>query len=286
MAETSCDHCHGTIPDSEVRCPHCGLPGLFPNVRAAQAPAELNALERRYADAVGTAVQQGSADVVRALEAAVAGSRAVINKPLREVQRLASSDKELYATFYELVKAGIRLPGGDKWNRLRVFTDDALFPGYKEQIRFAALSLDGKGVSSYGECTLVLRDHKIAHRASVFEGNSVVWMSRQQIKFDDLIDLPKGYRALWHERGKLAVAKLAVRVQSSTQEREYAGVLLQQGKSPEDDDFVEVHIWGPMSALTFERIVVSQPAAQQLRKPIVRALSERLAKAGVSLEIQ
>ena len=54
---------------------------------------------------------------------------------------------------------------------MRVFADDALFPGYKEQIRFAALSLDGKGLSSYGECTLILRDHMIAHRASVLEGN-------------------------------------------------------------------------------------------------------------------
>ena len=101
-----------------------------------------------------------------------------------------------------------------------------------------------------------------------------------------LIELPKGYRALWHERGKLAVAKLAARLQSTTRERDYTGLLLQQGSSPEGDDFVEAHIWGPMSAWTFERIVFSQAAARQLRKPILRALSERLATAGVSLEIQ
>jgi len=173
----------------------------------------------------------------------------------------------------------VKLPDGAPWDPLRRLADEALFSGYKEKIRFAALSLDGLGLPHYGECTLVLREELIAHRASLLEDNSALLMKRLAY------NLPEGWRAAWPDRAVLCVAKLTERLQPGTQEAEFAALLLRPGARPEDDEFVEVHIWGPMSSWTFARVVLSHPATgRKLSKVRVKALRARLASAGITLE--
>ena len=147
MTSTACGYCGHEVPLSWNHCPHCARPGLFPNVRAAQIPAEQQALERRYQAALRDASSRGADAEVVKFEAAVARSKAVRALQLRELDRLASSDKELFPTFYGLLSAEVRLPHGNQWDLLRRVADEALFPGYKEEIRFAALWLEGAGLS-------------------------------------------------------------------------------------------------------------------------------------------
>jgi hypothetical protein len=59
--------------------------------------------------------------------------------------------------------------------------------------------------------------------------------------------------------------------------------LLKPGSPPDDDQFVEVHIWGPMSRWTFARVILSRPAGT-LAKARVKALRVQLAKARIALE--
>jgi hypothetical protein len=220
---------------------------------------------------------------VESFETEVSGARAVIARPVGEFQRLSTGDNEVYATFYNLLRAGVRLPTGDKWNRLRHVTDDALFPDYKEHIRFAALSLDGNGLPNYGECFIVLRTEMIEHRASVFEENSVLFMERHDIKVSKVNELPAGYRATWDERGKLCVAKLAGSIDAATPRGAYSGILLRPGSASEDDDFVEVHVWGPMTIRTVERVIFNKPTSRAAREITSRANKQRMAKFGVTL---
>ena len=121
----------------------------------------------------------------------------------------------------------------------------------------------------------------IAHRASVFEKNSVLWI--QDIKFGDAHDLPKGYRATWNNRGKICVAKLASKIDEATGSDEYSTLLMRQGASTEDDDFVEVHIWGSMTIRTFERVTFNPRSKKAVRIITGRANRERLAKFGVAV---
>lgn len=282
MASNQCPHCGNDIPLAAERCPHCALPGLFSNVRAAEQAEEREALNNRYKDALQQAASRGCQQVAKDFEAAISDSQAVIARSLLETYRLASSDNELYATFYQLVEGGIRLPSGEKWDTLREVADGALFPGYKKNVRFAALSLDGCGLSSYGECFLVLHDHMIAHRASVFEENSVIFMEKHKILISQSNNLPKGYRATWEERAKLCLAKLVDKLHPNTKKDAFAHILLKEGKTPAEDSFVEVHIWGPMTARTFERIVVNRPK-RRADRVILKALSEKFSKVGVTI---
>lgn len=281
-AET-CSHCGNPIPPSCVRCPHCAQPGLFPNVRAAERKEESDALEARYSAAMQTAAARGCATQVQDFEGAADGSKALIACSVNELLRLASDDNALYSTYYKLGQAEVRLPRGEKWDPLREVADAALFTGYREEIRFGALSVDGIGLRNYGAYSLVLRDDMTGHRASVFEENSVLFMEHENIRMGDADKLPLGRRATWQARGKLCVAKLAGRIDSSTSSTEYAGILMVQGPTSAEDDCVEVHIWGPISIRTCERIVVER-RKRRPTKAILNGLRAKLSVFGLVLE--
>jgi hypothetical protein len=278
----TCGYCSNTFPLSCDRCPHCGEPGIFSNVRAAEEKAEQQALLKRYDKAIKEALARGADSVVNAFEVEItAKAVAVIARSANEVQRLATSDNEVYATFYQLTEARVKVPKGEKWDALRAVADSALFPNYKEHIRFAVLCFSGTGLSNYGECSLVLRTVMIERRASVFEENSVMFMAHKNIRMGKADNLPKGYRAVWDERGRLCVAKLANKIQASTQVSEYEDILMTQGATSEDDDFVEVHIWGPMTARTIAEAKISPSLKPKHRNTILKAVKHKLSLLGV-----
>jgi hypothetical protein len=253
-------------------------------VRAAELSVESAELDARYTDAKSKSEREGFNQVLDDFESEVLTKSApVIARSANELQRLVTSDNELYSTYYKLIEAGVRLPAGSKWDVLRALVDTALFPNYKEHIRFAALSLDGVGLSNYGECSIELRPDMIAHRATVFEENSIIFMKKRGIKVWEAHQLPRGFRATWDARGKLCVAKLHQEIASIKQSDDYSVLLLRQGLTSEEDEFVEVHIWGPMTMHTVSRVTVSPGIGSSERGTIMAAVTERLARAGVAV---
>jgi hypothetical protein len=188
---------------------------------------------------------------------AVRRSVAVICRPLAQVKELASSDNALYATFYQLIHAGTRLPAENVFDRHRESVDSNLFPIYKDHIRFAALSLDGKGVDSYGGFSVVLRSNTIESRATVYEENTFLFFERHGIGATQ--QPPLGYRTVWAERDKLAAAKLHHEFQPSTRESQFPGILLKSTGDTKTDDFVEVHIYGPVNRRSIDRVIGKRP---------------------------
>ncbi|MDP2997230.1 MAG: hypothetical protein Q8N47_07065 [Bryobacterales bacterium] len=120
---------------------------------------------------------------------------------------LLSSDNELYASFYDLVGMGARRPEDTIVERQRLLTDDILFPHYRDKIRFAALSLDGRGATRWGECSLMLREMPIEDRTTVFEENSVNFALKRTLGVAKPT-VPPGHRAVWDRRDQLAASKL------------------------------------------------------------------------------
>jgi len=278
----TCEHCGFEIPLFRDRCPHCARPSRFPNVIQAGMQEEKDALEIRYQAARNEAGKRRVESLVQQFEDAVAKqSRAVIGRSWEEINRLAGSEKELYATFYSLVSAGVRIPDNSQWDQYRGRVDEALFPYYKQHIRFAALSLDDKGLINYGACFLILRDDMIAYRAVVFEENSILFMKKNKIGLTQ--PLPTGYRAVWGDREKLAVAKLSGSIDSSTTSNDFIHILLKNGTGAGDDEFVEVHIYGSISIRTVEKVSIIRSEGQKGAR--FRALQENLNKYNVALVV-
>jgi hypothetical protein len=282
----TCDYCGHAYHFSGHLCPHCARPAEYPNVFAAERAEQVAALRRRYSKARRAARSRGAKTLraVEGFETEVANSRAVIARPAGELQRLCTSDREGYASFYELIEAGVRFPSDNAWDEDRAVADSALFPHYEKKIRFAALTLDGRGLPSFGECFLVLRTEMIAHRATVFEENSVLHF-RKHYKPARKREarLPRGRRATWDARAMLCVAKLADKIDGATPSRSYSRLLLHPAAAPEQDDFVEVHVWGPMTIRTLERVIFSKPTSRAAREITNRANRRRLAEFGVAL---
>jgi hypothetical protein len=254
-------------------------------VQAAEEPEEQEALESRYQAAMLDLANRRADSVATQFQHAATASKAVINRPLGELQRLANSDNQLYATYYQLVEAEVRVPADDRWNLIRAVADEALFPGYKRHIRMAALTLNEVGLSNYGECSLVLRDEMIRHRASVFEENSVTWMQRHNVQVGNSDVLPQGFRAVWEQRGKLALAKVASKLSVDTTLDEFPNLILKQGATSSDDEFIEVHIWGPLTRKSLERVIVIQPQ-RRADQVILKAQVEKLRDVDVRVEVQ
>lgn len=100
--------------------------------------------------------------------------------------------------------------------------------------------------------TIQLRENLIAHRVSVFPENSAVYVYRHGVNF------PSGSRGTWAERGKLCVAKLAGQITDATRPDQFSTILRQPGPMGLDDNFVEAHLFGPMTFATFQKVTATR----------------------------
>lgn len=277
--QVTCAFCGHEFPAHLDRCHHCARPGLFPNVRAAEEPGEQAELQARYQVAIDDADSRAALNEIRAFEAAVAVSEAVATRDVSDVLALATRDTAIYQTYYELLEGGARVAEGSEWDTRRALADDVIFPNYKNHVRFAALSLDGLGLPHYGNCHLVYREEMIEYRATAFWENAGVWAQRDEVRADPLHP-PKGYRSTWQQRATLAVAKLAHIISPGMTPDTFPGILMQPGATGDDDQFVEVHIWGSVTRRAFKRVSVR---TQDPHGTLERLLEERLTAAGVEV---
>ncbi|WP_321476170.1 hypothetical protein [uncultured Paludibaculum sp.] len=239
------------IRDYDRNCAGCDAHVGYPNVRTAERPEERAALELRLAEAQAAAATSGCSDTLSRFQAAVRGSKAVLCRSIQQVLELLSSDNVLWVSFYGQVDAGIRRPETTLIERERLIADDLLFPHYRKEIRFAALSLDGEGVRFYGKCSVVLSEARIQSRSTVFEKNSVDFCKEHNFV------LSPGYRATWEEKDKLAAAKYYKNLRSNSENHEFSRILLRNESSA--PDFIEVHIYGPIHRLAIDTIVIEGP---------------------------
>jgi hypothetical protein len=275
-----CDYCARSFPVFDARCPHCSRPAHFPNVRLAGEPAEQEALANRYEQAISQAPDRARR-VILHFERKASASRAVMSRTHVETLRMANSHRTLHQTYEQQVSSHQRLPDENKWDALRAAAGKRLFGGYSSEIHFAFLSLVDAGSSYYGNCAWVLREELISHRASVFEENSALFVQRRGLgENNGDTPVPRGFRAVWEDRGRLSAAKLASTLSPATRPEDFAGILL-RAAGREDDDFVEVHIGGSLTVLAIEKVTVLRSLVPE---GFARVLASALAEHGVIVE--
>lgn len=278
-----CKSCGRSVPDFARDCPFCQNDVGFPNVRAAMNSKEVAALEQRVNDAFISARARHCEPILVDFGRAVLSSQAVIARSLSTIQSLMSSDEALYVNFYQQVGSGSRLPADSNWDRGRLAVDGTLFPHYHDKVVFGALSLDGQGPHNYGPYCLVLREDMIKNRTSVFEENSFTFcQTKHKIVVGDPI--PPGYRAIWEGGDQIAMAKLHGSLDTETRTESYPGILLSQTKGKTPEDFVEVHIYGPIHRAAVERIT-GPPPKSKADKAILRSIKRKAAEVGAVVEI-
>jgi hypothetical protein len=241
------------------RCPRCRLDVGPPNVREVQRAEELSALEARFRSAKVEARDRNADGRLDAFETAIrTQSRAVINMWPSLLAEFLYSGRALYSNYTLQIAGQMRKPASIEFDRGRRGVEGILFGNYASDIRYAALSLDGRGLVSYGTCAVTIADVTTSATATVLEENSYTFVRRHKLLPGD--DTPLGYRAAWADRHKLAVAKLAPHIDSEMPEEAFPSTLLRGDGERDHDEFLEVHIYGHFDDQAIERVVSPVPA--------------------------
>jgi len=269
----SCGYCKHLFPDSLTSCPHCAQPQLFPNVAKSTNPAELKKLDAKLEKQKLACDSRGTAKEFTDFLDAASASHALFACPLLKLHREIAGESEIFETFYQLEALRLRTtaPKTLDWGKIRPQAETELLGSdkNKENLHYACLSLDWESLTSYGDCIVQLEDRMIAHRASCFEGNTAV------IYFVEN-NFSKYLRSNWAERGKIAAAALGDRLKAGDSHAEFAKILVAPGKESVDDEFIEVHVFGTMTARTFSEVRFASSCSDP-RKSVYRdAIKEKL----------
>ena len=250
-----CPVCHEQVRPHERHCVACQTDCGFPNVRAASEDDEQQALDQRVREAENRADANGTRPILDKLRAAAGRTKAVRVRSLGDVYALVQRDDQLFGTFHDLKGAGLLRPSATEIEASRQSAEPLVFLNYHERIQFAALTLDDQAPFNYGNCAMVFQEAKIAHRATVFEENCVLFCRRHHLG-PAQPTVPPGHRATWERRADLIVAKLGPRLVPGSNESGFAALLLSIGSDPTQDDFVEVHIYERIHRSALEYVVV------------------------------
>ncbi|TVS19764.1 MAG: hypothetical protein EA424_07345 [Planctomycetaceae bacterium] len=229
---------------------------------------------------------RGTSKQLEAFERFVETAHPVMCCSVGEVQRLAGSDSELGRTFYMRgstnLEKGSHVLRGPAWDAIRPAAETAFFgDDVKRLIHFAALSPDDQGLSSYGECSVTLRTNLTNYRTSLLENNMLVFFKEKCEDYWRTERIPRGYRAAWEDRARLAVAKLGERLKPDHKDAEFAAILLTRGPSTADDEFIELHVLGSITVRTIEKIVLNR-RPPKTKSSVLRALNYKLDRYNVA----
>ena len=277
--QLTCEHCGNTFPDSRNNCPHCAKPQIFPNVSKANSVLHKSRLDERFNRKRQECEADGRADVFERFQTAAAGSHALFACPLLKLHREVASGTEIFETYYQLEELRLRgtLFGQLDWERLRPQAEIELLGSHHhiENLHYACLSIDWDALSSYGDCIVRLDEQMIAHRASCFEGNTAVIFFVYG-NFDHYL------RSSWSDRGKLAATVFADQLQSGISDSEFPKILVSPGVDAVDDAFIEVHVFGTLTARSFSEVRFSDRCSGPRESVYRDAIIEKMKAASES----
>ncbi len=262
-------------------CVACGTEAGCPNIRAADSPDEVTALQLRYQRELSIAEQEGYLDQHNLFLSALDQSRAVIGMPISRLQPMVADPHALLSTYALQLEGQSRVPVDNRFDRQRSSVESAFFPDYYKHIRFAALSLKDVGHVAYGKCSVALKDGSIQARASVFDSPLFAFAQRHNVGLGT--EIPAGYRASWDQRSRLAAIKFSRRIVGMTTIDEMQGLLL-----PTSDDTlsdcVEVHVFGSISLHSIEKITFF-PESDEEDRLMQQSVILRAKKQGINVAI-
>jgi len=277
-----CNICNRKVPLNARLCPSCQADVGFPNVRATQTPDEKRALTARLERAYISTDARGCKNVLERFGIFMLNSKSVFCRSLDNVLEVVSNDNALFINFHKQIASGIRIAKDDKWEIGRPAVESTLFPHYVQDINFACLTLNNKGLTNYGAYSIVFKEVMICNRTSVFEENPFHFMEKHLIIAGQQI--PAGYRASWDERDKFAMAKLHSKIDKNTSDEDFPEILLKPGKNNSCDEFIEAHIYGPIHQSSFERIIGPRPVKKS-DLTLWKSLETKCNKLGIILEV-
>jgi hypothetical protein len=171
-------------------------------------------------------------------------------------------NEEAYASYHRATEKGLReiaIPAND---RRRTLIDAFMFGTYGRDIVFAALSLNEKGLTNYGNCLVVLDEVILIPRLTVIEENSYNFANRHGVNLE-APEIPKGYRAIWENKMQLSVAKGQELLKAPVDTEDFCNLVLFSEGDRATDEFLEVHIFNELSTYCMKKVTVPRPTERK-----------------------
>jgi hypothetical protein len=195
--------------------------------------------------------------------------------PAQIARNLVLDPRMVYANYETLVGSTLRRPASSDNDRHRKAVASLLFGYFDSEIRYGNLAIANEALPSYGDIACRLRTEAVKKRTSFLEENSYVFVRKYGLKPGDPI--PPGYRAVWDNRSKLALAKVGHLLRPGQPEGGLMEILVKSSAARANDEFIEAHIYGGFSVDAIEsmtRIPTSTKATREKELDTKIAIAE------------
>ena len=214
----------------------------------------------RYRQARSDGATRKVTTTLDSLEAVAERSKPVIAMSFEACDGVFRSKK--YINYSQSISVNLRGPARSVDHSDRASVGARLFASYDQHIAYAALSPDGRGLSSYGKVMVswrVTRDY-LQKRMSLLEENSYSFYERHGLGRLGSTP-PAGYLSTWDDRAKLVGAKLGPHLTIATDRAKLNTLLLRSEVNRADDDFVEIMIYADKGIDTqdVDRVLIQVP---------------------------
>ena len=108
-------------------------------------------------------------------------------------------------------------------------------------------------------------------------------MYERQATMADAENLERGYRAVWQDRQKLCVAKLAPGLHPGMTAGHFSTLVLEQGMSTREDRCLGLYVWGSLTIRSVERVRIRRQRTRPL-KAAIRDIERLLLQYNVKVE--
>lgn len=254
--ELPCSSCSAPIDINSVVCEHCGTASPQPiTVKRALLASEVEALSKRY-DAAKSALEvKGLWEEIGAFEKIVdEEGHAVINLNFTFLWDWLMHGSKEYQGYRRSVLDGSINRSKFENDRDRSVVESILF-GTAVDIIYAALSLDGFGLKSYGPISVVLKTSAIEARTSLLEMNSYKFVDIAEKKgWTRREPLPQGSFAPWVHKEKLALVKCHDMLTKHCSVKQASSMILYSNGERSTDEFLELYIYGKLASSVVEKI--------------------------------
>lgn len=245
----------------DISCPVCGFTNdlnfdychnkscLSPSapfiVRRTTMKIELETLEENYVNAQQKLKQADKEKNGQAFELLINNQgKAILNLPLDFFfEWFLGGNKPLYS-YRKLIALGLRERAIFIHDQKRSTVESNIF-GTRDDLIYAALSVDEKGLHSYGPIALILNNAFVEKRAGMLIENSFTFTNK--LKSSGWIDddpIPPGNLSLWSARSKLALTKQYEKVAENDDFITYPKLVMHTSGERKTDDFMEVYVEG------------------------------------------
>lgn len=249
-----------------IDCEYCGQDLGAPNVNMVSTETELTALQRRYEDATEYAITADTVDQLKNFENFFNSNiNCIINLSLTVLEAWIIQ-AGAYKTYQRAVEDKLRTIAIPSNDQKRTVIDSVIYGTHGKDMIYAALSLNHQGLTSYGNCGVILDEKAIKSRATTLEENSYTFIKTHNLNLEKL-EIPPGYRSNWQNKLKLAVAKLHNKINQDSNEKDFCEMILFSDGKRNSEDFIEVHVYKEITNFAIKIIYI--PKSNNRREELV-----------------